>query len=570
MSAKKIYFIVLLLQALLINAQKLQINSSKNYLRNIESILQQEKNFETDTIALKNYLKPLNQIPKYQVVYQGLLANGFSNAYNSVNKTSDSYYLNSIQKAKVSKNVSLEIWSRLNYINYLYYYRDYIKLTPFLLELMEKIESLSAHQIITADETYKRIGWILYTFGDYHKSLHYLKLAEKTAVKNTSVYASIMNSIGMNYFNIGDYKTANFYLNETAKLSKKIQDDVRYAKVLGDLALINQKKGDYKKAITLLKEDIQISEHYKSDQNTMYASILLAEVLIKDKQLEEAFTFLNKAENIAVSKSYFKKSELQIIKLKLQILKLQDSTKNELNLRRRMIVIEDLLQNEDGDIAINKANWLIEKAKYQQNIDTAEKAIKYETTLRYFYIIIFTMLFSAVLVVFIYFRKQYTSRHLSYEQKVKSLELEKLKTEQKLSQVHEDLKSQINYLKEKNIQIKNLKLAIENIKNSSSSYIEKREKKLSALLESHLMTDNNWNAFRREFQKEYPEFYALLQKDFPEITDSNKRILLLQKLDFSNNEIAELLGITNDAVKKSKQRLKKKLGDKYDSLFNHI
>ncbi|SFD58546.1 tetratricopeptide repeat protein [Flavobacterium phragmitis] len=570
MSAKKIYFVVLFLHAFLINAQELQINSSKNYLRDIESILKQEKNFGRDTTSLRNYLQPLNHHPKYEVIYLGLLANGFSNAHNSLNKTSDSYYINAIQKAKSSKNVSLEIWSKLNYINYLYYYRDYIKLTPFLLQLMEKIEPVAANQIITAAETYKRIGWILYTFGDYNKSLHYLRLAEKTAAKNTSDHASIMNSIGMNYFNIGNHKMASFYLNETAKLSKKIHDDVRYAKALGDLALISQKKGDYKKAIALLKEDIQISEQNKSDQNTMYASILLAEVLVKDKQLEEAFVFLNKAESIAISKSYFKKSELQIIKLKLQILKLQDSTENELNLRRRMIIIEDSLQNEDGDIAIKKANWLIQKAKFQQNIDTAEKAVKYETTLRYFYIIIFMMLFSAVLLVFMYFSKQYKSRHLRYEEKVKSLELEKLKIEENLSKVHENLKSQISYLKEKNIQIKNLKLAIENVKNSSSSYIEKRERKLSALLESHLMTDNNWNAFRREFQKEYPEFYALLQKKFPEITDSNKRILLLQKLDFSNNEIAELLGITNDAVKKSKQRLKKKLGDKYDSLFNPI
>lgn len=304
MSAKKIYFIVLFLHAVLINAQKLQINSSKNYLHNIEYILRQEKNFGTDTIVLKNYLLPLNQNPKYQVVYQGLLANGFSNAYNSINKTSDSYYLNSIQKAKASKNISLEIWSTLNYINYLYYYRNYIKLTPFLLELIEKIEPLAANQIITAAETYKRIGWILYTFGDYNKSLHYLRLAKETAAKNTSEYASIMNSIGMNYFNIGNHKMASFYLNETAKLSKKIHDEVRYAKALGDLALISKKKGDYKKAIALLKDDIQISEQNKSDQNTMYASILLAEVLVNDKQLEEAFTFLNKAESIAISKSY--------------------------------------------------------------------------------------------------------------------------------------------------------------------------------------------------------------------------------------------------------------------------
>ena len=62
----------------------------------------------------------------------------------------------------------------------------------------------------------------------------------------------------------------------------------------------------------------------------------------------------------------------------------------------------------------------------------------------------------------------------------------------------------------------------------------------------------------------------MLLTEFPELTVSNIRILMLQKLNFSNNETAELLGVTTDAIKKSKQRLKKKLGTKSNLLFDHI
>ncbi|PBJ05571.1 hypothetical protein [Flavobacterium sp. ACN6] len=570
MSAKnKIYCIVLFFYALFTNAQKLQLASSKNYIKDVEFILHQEKSFGSDTTALKQFLQPL-VTPKFQVVYDGLLANGYSDFYNSINTVSNQYYLKSIQKAKISKNSSLQIWTQLNYVSYLYHYRDYIKLTPILLQLIDKIETLPADQIIAADESYKKIGWILQTFGDHAKSLQYFKNAEKTAVKNTSEYAAIINAIGLNYFYLGNDKLAASYLNKTAKLAKEIHDEIRYAKALGDLAMISEKKGDLKTASALLKNDIQISEHYKSDQNTMYASILLAKLYLKNNKPDAAKEVLNRAEKIAVAKTYFKKSELEIIKLKLEILKLQHSTENELILRRRMIVLEDSLQNEDGDLAINKANWIIEKSKYQQNIKEAGEKIKYESTLKNFYIIIFTMLSCIGLLVFIYFKKKYKNRHLRYEQKVASLELEKLKTEQKLSEVQDNLDSQIDYLKEKKKQIQNLKITIETIKKSSSYYIEKEEGKLNALLESHLMTESNWNAFKKQFQKEYPEFYSLLQEDFPEITDSNKRILLLQKLNFTNNETAELLGITSDAVKKSKQRLRKKLGEKYKTLFDRL
>jgi len=565
MSAKKIFFFILFCYSFAANAQKLQISTSKNELKNIESILLQEKNFGTDTTALKKYLSPLNKITKYQSIYKGLLANGFSNYYNSRNKTSENYYLNSIQKAKTSHNISLEIWAKLNYINYLYFYRDYIKLTPFLLEIMENLEPLQAEQIINADETYKRIGWILQTFGDYDKSLHYLKLAEKQAAKNTSEYASILNSIGLNYLYIKDYKMASHYLNETAKMAKQIHDDVRYAKALGDLATVSQQNGDFETAIKFLKKDIQISEQYKSEQNTMYASILLAEVFLKNNNIEESLAFLNKAENIAVTKSYFKKSELEIIKLNLQILKLKNSTENELNLRRRMVAIEESLENEDGDEAINQANWIIEKNNYQDSIDEAKN--KYEKTLKKFYLIIATMVLSILLLVFVYFLKKYKDRQLQYEEKVKALESEKVKIEQK---AHEDLESQIEYLKEKNIQIKNLKKEIENIEKSSFYYLEKRKGKLSNLLQSHLMTELEWNAFEREFEKECSKFYILLNQDFPEMSEPDKRLLQLQKLDFSNNEIAELLEITNESVKESKEKLKETLGDKFKLLFGRF
>ena len=84
------------------------------------------------------------------------------------------------------------------------------------------------------------------------------------------------------------------------------------------------------------------------------------------------------------------------------------------------------------------------------------------------------------------------------------------------------------------------------------------------------MTEENWINFKREFTKEYTQFYHNLMTNFPELKDSNLKIIMLQKLQFNNSEIANLLGITLDAVKKSKQRLKKKLAEKHALLFEII
>lgn len=569
---KKSYCVLLLLFIIQVKSQNspIQLPYLPSKIAKIEALLVQIKSFDTDTISLKKYLDPLSKSKEYKSLYEGLLANGYSDFYNTTNSKSNFYYLNSIKSAAVQKDVSLEIWTQLNYISYLYFYRDYINMTPKLLQVIDQIKKLPVDEIILPGETFKKIGWMLQTLEDYPESLYYLNLATKYTPQKTAEFASLMDNIGMNYFRMGNDKAAESYFNKTAAIARQIHDEVQRAKALGNLALVKQKRGDLQTAISLLKEDIKISEQEQSNQNIMYASILLAELYIKNSNLNQAEEILYKAKEIADSKSYFRKSELQIIKLKLDILKQQNKTDNELGLRRRMIVLEDSLKNKDGDIAISNANWVIQKTKFQQNINRTADEVKHEAAMKNIYAVVIVMAFILAVFIFLNFKKQLKNRQLQYNQKVTLLELEKIKTEHKLTEANENLNAQIDYLKDKNIQIKKLKSEIGQIKQSSSHYLEKENKKLSTLLESHLMTENNWNTFKREFQKEHPEFYQLLQNDFPEITDSNKRILLLQKLNFNNNEIAELLGITPDAVKKSKQRLKKKLGSKFDLLFEHI
>ena len=570
MFSKKIYCIALVFFAFLLKAQNapIQISFSKNEIKNYEAVLNQEKSFEKDTMALKNFLKPLHQNKNYSVFYEALLANGYSNFYNAVNKKSDFHYQQSIKKVALLKEQSIEIWTQLNYVSYLYYYRDFIKMTPLLLKVIDKIEKLPAEKIILPAESFKKIGWIMQTLGDYKEAAYYLDLAQKNAPKKSIEYASITNAIGANYLHTSDLKKAEYYFLQTAKLSQEIQNKVRYAKALGDLALVKQKQGDFKSAISLVKKDISISKAEKSYQNTMYASILLAELYLDDNDFTKADQALKEAENIVYSKTYFEKSELQIIQLKLRILQHQNKADEELILRRRMLVLEDSLKNKDGDMAINKVNWMIQKEKFQQNINRTNEQYKNEISIKNVYAVIIILALSLLIFLIFNFKKHLKNRQIEYSEKVFSLKTEKIKNEQKLSEANENLDAHAAHLKEKNNQIKSLRSEINQIKNSSHSDSEKEN--LNILLESHLMTEENWKIFKKEFQKVHPEFHRLLEEDFPELTDSNKRILLLQKLNFNNTEISELLGITPDAVKKSKQRLKKKLGDKFNILFEHI
>ena len=79
------------------------------------------------------------------------------------------------------------------------------------------------------------------------------------------------------------------------------------------------------------------------------------------------------------------------------------------------------------------------------------------------------------------------------------------------------------------------------------------------LQRTKLLTEQSWREFRFLFEQLYPDFLQKISTHAAQFTPAELRLLTLSKLDLKNQEIAEILGISMDGVKKGKQRLKKKL-----------
>jgi DNA-directed RNA polymerase specialized sigma24 family protein len=179
------------------------------------------------------------------------------------------------------------------------------------------------------------------------------------------------------------------------------------------------------------------------------------------------------------------------------------------------------------------------------------------------YILILILTISLSIVLYHSLNKKLKAKRIK-------LENDRLLFEQKLNDASSDIDAYTEYLENKNKQISILENELEVIKTTTSRHLNDEKRKLEEMLSTHLMTDENWNAFKREFINQHTDFYNAIMENFPELKESNLKIIMLQKLDFNNYEMSNLLGVTIDAVKKSKQRLKKKLGDKYDLLFEII
>jgi len=77
--------------------------------------------------------------------------------------------------------------------------------------------------------------------------------------------------------------------------------------------------------------------------------------------------------------------------------------------------------------------------------------------------------------------------------------------------------------------------------------------------ESKILTQDDWQEFKREFDKKYPGMMDRLRGRYKDMTEAEERLFLLLKLNLSGGEIASILGIQPTSVKRTRSRLRKRL-----------
>jgi DNA-binding CsgD family transcriptional regulator len=74
-----------------------------------------------------------------------------------------------------------------------------------------------------------------------------------------------------------------------------------------------------------------------------------------------------------------------------------------------------------------------------------------------------------------------------------------------------------------------------------------------------LSTESEWEEFKLKLQELNPVFLEQLLVNHPDLSKSEIRLLTLIKVGYSQKEIANILNIAPDSVKKARSRVRKKL-----------
>lgn len=517
--------------------------------------------------ALKASVKSISKKASAQeqkelmILQKVFLGDLYSKQIDSLNHESSKLYEEAVTLAASTKNKALQIWVYTQTGFYFYTFNQYEKALPFFIKSSRLIDNIPDTDLTEGIEILKKNAYFFGTILEHEKSIKYLNRALKLTTPISKDYATLLNGIGNCYLDLNKLDNAESYYLKAQRSALKSKDTLRYAKVLGDLARIDIKRKNWKKAEELLNKDITLSEQVGNDRNTMFAHLQLGKMYWEKADVNNAYNTLKKVQQYAGSKSYLKSFEYEAAELLLQIAIHRNNTAEELFLRRSLDTLGKIIKHTEGKEAISKVSLKTQKENVLWELEAEKAKVERASILRLMWIIVSILLLAGVILIYFYNKRRLKLQNSEFERKLLTFQYEKIQSEKKLSDTNKSIEAYKVYLMEKNRQVEKLEAVIQEDKNHTSKLIKEQTNALQQLLSSHLMTHENWKTFKQTFINEQPEYFDTLLNKLPDLTESNLRILLLHKAGLNNLEAAQITGVTIDAIKKAKQRLRKKYGE---------
>lgn len=126
-----------------------------------------------------------------------------------------------------------------------------------------------------------------------------------------------------------------------------------------------------------------------------------------------------------------------------------------------------------------------------------------------------------------------------------------------MARQREQLEDFTRFIVEKNQQIEALRAAAPSDSDSRAQPSETED--IEALYAQNILTESDWERFRGYFERVHPGFMARLRHQIPDLSPAETRLLLLLKMGMPTRDMASMLGVSAESIKKARYRLRKKL-----------
>lgn len=397
----------------------------------------------------------------------------------------------------------------------------------------------------------------LYLIQDYRQSIKYGQEFLNIRITDFDhydplVYVFQLDILGACYKKLGQLDSATYYYQKMLNhIPPAIKDDPLKQALWtgighGNLGHVQILKGHYDEAQPLIESYLQSSIASGDPLNISMAHNFLGTIQHHRKQYDNALSSWRKAyffSRQAGSDDYTIQAAAGIA----GVFRLKGQTDSAWKYYELYHQYKDSLAAGMSQLHLSNLKARINFDELQSSYNRSQASLQKEKTTRN--VIMVGIACLALFVLLLYNRRRLKQK-LAWQ-----LATQKQKnTEQEIRLAREQIKDFKDHIVEKNNLIATLEAQI-----NEQDQQQNQQAVALNLQQYTLLTDTEWEKFKLEFAKAYPDFLSLIRQKIAQITPAEERLAILIFLQLSTYEIASSLGISKDSVLRSKRRLKQRL-----------
>ncbi len=427
------------------------------------------------------------------------------------------------------------------------------------------------------DKNFYRQGWWLhqiagsyYLFNDFEKAIQIAKQGYSHGGRftpNAQWFELVSpNLVAMSFLNNGDYDSARVWLLKTYENAKR-QQSVPWTGIAGgNIGNTYYLQKKYREAVPYFKTALDTCVKIKIWDNVSPFASSLADCYLHTGEMNSVPALLSLAKS-AAEKDGSPENWHRYYLAAANYHKLTGNTS-------LAFAYDDSAQLYDQQLtaqynidkkARSEAGWAFHKKQLENEL--AIQKIKREKLLLYGLIVGACLL---LIIGILYFKRQKVKLLLNHEK----LENEKLKAEEELHMALTEIKDFTYHMLEKNKLIESYTAEIEKLQKQNHTITDEQLASVAALRNATVLTDAEWTSFKSVFEKVHPGYLNRLKLNYPDLTPAEIRYLVFTKLNITSKEMAAMLGVSAEAVRNIRFRLKKKLdiedNNELDRMANEV
>lgn len=386
---------------------------------------------------------------------------------------------------------------------------------------------------------FMQIGKAYYFFQDYSIAIEYFKkaivLPETTFT--TMVINDARNTLGLCYQELNQLDSSDYYLNQV--LINPFQEAMVWKRIAtGNLGANMYLRKQYDKALPLLETDFNSSLAENDYGCAAGASILMADIFREKGQMEKASEF------IAHAKANISKAE-QPERLRLLYPVMSkwyadrgDAWQSKEYMDSALVAVKRYTEKFSA-LRVLRAQQKVDRQK--DELRSAAFDLERQQKIAERNLLVLLVFILCIFTVFTYIIQR--KRQLAKDLKLKA-------ARQELEIATQELQKFTEKILEKNKLIEQMQSRVSG-DNSVPVFQE--------LLQSTILTDDDWSSFQLLFDKVYPGFVPRVKEKLPELSIGDLRYFALCRLNLSNKEMAAMLGVSANTLHVTSHRIRKKL-----------